>query len=188
MKKLFAFCSVLMFAFFITAFTNESANHISKNTALKESAQSGGGYFYARLSGENVVPPVKTKASGSAIFKFNKDKTKVTYQVHLKDTHMVIMAHIHHAVKGKNGPIEVWLYKGKGMDVLNGLLSKGTITNKDVNLDSLYTWMEDGSAYVLIHTKKHPAGEIRGQIYYKSITNHKGMTNPNKMKSNGQGK
>ncbi len=130
-------------------------------------------YFYADLSGKNVVPPVKTEATGKAKFTFSKDGKSIHYIVFLKHTNMVTMAHIHHASKGKNGPIAVWLYKGKPMSVVNAVLSKGEITNKDVNLDSLRTWMMNGGAYVLVHTKDHPNGEIRGQIYYSGKTKMK---------------
>ncbi len=41
---------------------------------------------------------------------------------------------------------------------------QGVITDKVVNLDSLRTWMDEGDAYVLVHTKAHPGGELRGII------------------------
>jgi hypothetical protein len=74
------------------------------------------------------------------------------------------MAHIHHGPFGKEGPIAVWLYKGKITGKFNGMLSKGTITDKDVNLDSLHTWMTTGNTFVLVHTQKYPNGEIGGKI------------------------
>ncbi len=124
--------------------------------------------FTAKLSGKNVVPPVKTNARGIAKFTFSKNGDMVHYVVRLKDIDSVTMAHIHHAAKGKNGSIAVWLFKGKAESIKNGILSKGDITSKDVNLDSLKTWMENGDTYVLIHTTKHPDGEIRGQIHKTS--------------------
>lgn len=126
--------------------------------------------FYAKLSGKNVVAPVKTNASGYAKFTFDKKGDKLHYVVHLKNIDSVTMTHIHHAPKGKNGPIAVWLFKGKAKSVKNGILSQGDITNKVINLDSLKTWMENGDTYVLVHTLKHPEGEIRGQIHESSGT------------------
>lgn len=120
--------------------------------------------YEAALSGKNVVPSVKTKADGKAVFDFSKDGKKVYYKVIVHNIGGVIMAHIHHAPAGKDGPIAVWLYKGKATGKVNGVLSKGTITGKDVNLDSLKTWINNGDAYVLVHTKAYPNGEIRGII------------------------
>ena len=121
--------------------------------------------FTAELSGKNVVPPVITRASGSARFTFSKNGDMLHFIIHLKNIDSVSMAHIHHASKGKNGAIAVWLFKGKVVNIKDGILSQGNITNKDVNLDSLKTWMENGDTYVLIHTVKNPGGEIRGQIH-----------------------
>jgi hypothetical protein len=120
--------------------------------------------FNAKLSGKEVVPPVKTKAYGSATFKFSKDGKSMQYKLIVHNIDKVIMAHIHHAPAGKDGPIAVWLYKGKVTGKVNGVLSKGTITNKDVNLANLKKWIESGDAYVLVHTKAYPNGEIRGII------------------------
>jgi len=120
--------------------------------------------FSAKLSGKDAVPPVKTKAYGEATFKFSKDGKSMQYKLIVHNIDKVIMAHIHHAAAGKNGPIAVWLYKGKVTGKVNGVLSKGTITNKDVNLANLKKWIESGDAYVLVHTKAYPNGEIRGII------------------------
>jgi|YelNatPaOPRAMG01_1025707.scaffolds.fasta_scaffold00415_36 hypothetical protein len=120
--------------------------------------------FKASLNGNENVPPINTKASGEAIFTFSKDGKKLFYRLIVHNIDKVIMAHIHHAPAGKDGPIAAWLYKGKVSGKVNGLLAKGTITNKDVNLDSLKTWINNSEAYVLVHTKKYPNGEIRGII------------------------
>ena len=120
--------------------------------------------YEATLSGKNVVPPVKTVASGKATFNFSKDGKTLYYKLTVHNINNVIMAHIHHAPKGKDGPIAVWLYKGKPKGMVNGVLSKGMLTNKIINFDSLRTWIKNGDAYVLIHTKSHPNGEIRGII------------------------
>ncbi len=172
MKKIIGYVlsifMLLLFAHFTIKGTYTANNTVNSKTqkVQNKNKKSTQGYFYAKLSGENVVPPVKTKASGEAMFEFSKDGKKITYSVKLKNINAVTMAHIHHAAKGKNGSIAVWLYKGKPMSIVNGFLSHGTITDKDVNLDSLKTWMKNGDAYVLVHTKDHPNGEIRGQIHF----------------------
>lgn len=122
------------------------------------------GTFMAKINGDQVVPPVNTKASGHAVFWFSKDGKKLYYKLFVSNIDSVSMAHIHHAAPGKNGPIAVWLYKGKITGEVNGLLAKGTITNKDIDLKKLKKWMENGDTYVMVHTVKHPNGEIRGLI------------------------
>lgn len=149
----------------IPANSNIVKGHVSKK--VKNDTR----YFKAMLNGKQVVPPVKTKAHGEATFDFSKNGKKVYYKVYVYKIDSVIMVHIHHAPAGKNGPIAVWLFKSKGTKMVNGFLTKGVITNKDVNLDSLRTWMDNGDAFVMVHTKAHPAGEIRGII--KQSINYK---------------
>jgi CHRD domain len=162
------------FMFTFAAFSTSYA----QDSTMKSMKMSGKGMtFYAKLSGKNVVPPVKTEASGSAKFTFSEKGDMMHYVLNLKNIDSVSMAHIHHAAKGENGSIAVWLFKGKVVSVKNGVLSKGDITGKDINLDSLKTWMQNGDAYVLVHTVKHPDGEIRGQIHESS-----GMTSKTMMK------
>lgn len=173
MKNLTAkMLALFMFFFFLSAGANsaifaQKKGMIKKKDAAKENKMiKKQPFFYAELSGKNVVPPVKTDASGNAKFTFSKDGKSLHYVVYLKNIDMVTMAHIHHAPKGKNGPVAAWLYKGKPMSIVKGVLAQGDLTNKDANLDSLRTWMMNGDAFVMVHTKNNPAGEIRGQIYY----------------------
>ncbi|HVC00468.1 MAG TPA: CHRD domain-containing protein, partial [Candidatus Dormibacteraeota bacterium] len=88
----------------------------------------------------------------------------------------VTMAHIHMAAAGKNGPVAVWLYPTKSYPVktgkFSGLLARGTITAaqlggplKGQTIADLVKEIRDGDAYVNVHTKAHPGGEIRGQIH-----------------------
>src|SRR5699024_10496865 len=89
----------------------------------------------------------------------------------------VMMAHIHYAPKGKNGPPVVWLYPSpenhnpmvKGS--VNGVLKSGTITSADLvgplegkTVKDLIRIIKNDSAYVNIHNKAHQNGLIRGQI------------------------
>ncbi len=167
MKKIFVLSISVFVIVFFTDFAFAPANtpnlYPAKEYTSKTVKKNKNNYT-AMLSGKNVVPPVKTQAYGKATFNFSKNGKKVYYKLWVYKIKGVIMAHIHHAPMGKDGPIAVWLFKSKGTGMINGLLSKGVITNKDVNLDSLRTWIEKGDAYVLVHTKAHPAGEIRGII------------------------
>jgi CHRD domain len=167
MKKVFVFLTTFLGVGLMLNFSNSSSIYAQTKTMKSTHKTSTQLTFTAQLSGKNVVPPVKTDATGSAKFTFDKNMKSMHYVVHLEHADSVVMTHIHHAPKGKNGPIAVWLFKfdTKPITIKNGMLSQGDITNKDINLDSLRTWMKNGDTYVLVHTIKHPQGEIRGQIH-----------------------
>ena len=128
--------------------------------------------FKAKLSGSEVVPPVKTMAKGEAVFQLGKDGNELTYKLTVADIENVTAAHIHDGKVGQNGPPIVSLYAGpKKEGKFSGTLSEGTITAKDLMgqlkgrlFSHLIQMIEDGHAYVNVHTDKYPDGEIRGQI------------------------
>jgi hypothetical protein len=131
--------------------------------------------FKAKLSGSEVVPPVKTMAKGESLFQLSKDGNELTYKLTVADIENVTAAHIHDGKLGKNGPPIVNLFTApKKEGKFSGALSEGTITAKDLigelkgKLFSHFIQMiEDGHAYVNVHTDRYPDGEIRGQIRYK---------------------
>jgi len=128
--------------------------------------------FKAKLSGGEVVPPVKTTAKGEAIFQLSEEGNELTYKLTVSDIENVTVAHIHDGKYGKNGPPIANLYTGlKKEHEFTGTLAEGTVTAKDLmgplkgKLFSHFIQMiEDGHAYVNVHTDKYPGGEIRGQI------------------------
>lgn len=128
--------------------------------------------FKAKLSGDEVVPPVKTMAKGEAVFQLGKDGNELTYKLTVADIENITAAHIHDGKVGKNGPPIVSLYAGpKKEGKFSGTLSEGTITAKDLMgqlkgklFSHLIQMIEDGHAYVNVHSETHPDGEIRGQI------------------------
>ncbi len=122
-------------------------------------------YYKAELATKELSSYGKSKAKGHAEFMFSKDGKSLSYKLYVFGIDSVSMAHIHHGPFGKEGPIAAWLYRGKITGKFNGLLSKGTITDKDVNMDSLHVWMNNGDTYVLVHTQKFPNGEIGGKIH-----------------------
>jgi hypothetical protein len=90
----------------------------------------------------------------------------------------VFMAHIHVAENpGGNGPVVLWLYPDAPPPSLiegtfNGLLGSRTVTSDDLvgplagmSLDDLRAAIEEGRAYVNVHTTAFPGGEIRGTIH-----------------------
>jgi hypothetical protein len=132
--------------------------------------------FTASLKGREEVPPVDTNAQGQAIFHVSKDGTSISYRLIAANIENVLMAHIHVAPPGVNGPVVVWLYpEGPPPQLIpgrfDGVLATGTFTADDLvgplagmTLDDLIAEMTAGNTYVNVHTSQFPGGEIRGQI------------------------
>ena len=128
----------------------------------------------ATLSGDKEVPPVDTNATGSAGFS-QPHLSNMSYGIQLSDIEKVTAAHIHQGKDGKNGPVIVTLFKVEndtGTGPVKGQLINGSIINdmlegalkgKSVEVD-LIKLIQDGDAYVNVHTTEHPDGAIRGQI------------------------
>lgn len=109
--------------------------------------------YTATLSGRQEVPAMyNTSASGTATLLFNADRTIVTYMV----THTILAptaAHIHIGIAGETGPVAVPL------TVAPAVLA-GTVAVTPEQRAAI----EEGRAYVNIHSAAAPDGEIRGQI------------------------
>ena len=130
--------------------------------------------YVATLSGDKEVPPVTTQATGTAGFS-QPHLNNMTYGIKVSNIGNVTMAHIHQGKEGQNGPVVVTLFKADnatGTGPVNGQLVGGTITNdklegplagKSVEVD-LVKVIQDGEAYVNVHTTQNPDGAIRGQI------------------------
>jgi hypothetical protein len=132
--------------------------------------------FRAHLSGNEEVPPVASQAQGQAIFSILAGGTAIHYRLNVSNIENVLMAHIHLAPAGDNGDIVAWLYPSAPPAQLvpgrfNGVLAAGVITDASLvgpldgqTLADLITVIEEGNAYVNVHTSANPTGEIRGQI------------------------
>ncbi|MCC6346891.1 MAG: CHRD domain-containing protein [Nitrospirales bacterium] len=125
----------------------------------------------AKLTGDEVVPPVKTDAKGEATLHMDKDGKKLDYTVTASNIENVTAAHIHMGKKGENGPPVAPLTVEKKKGKTSGTIAKGALSAKDLmgslkgkTLHDLITEIENGNAYVNVHTEKYPDGEIRGQL------------------------
>jgi hypothetical protein len=142
------------------------------------------------LKGSAEVPARDTQAQGQAIFHLSPDGTRLAYQLIGSNIDNAFMAHIHMAGRGVNGPIVVWLFPSTapvagplGSGRHDGVLAEGTITAADFvgplagqPMSALVTALNDGDAYVNIHTNDgvdgintgpgdFPGGEIRADVH-----------------------
>lgn len=139
-------------------------------------SQSPDSNFRTHLTGAEEVPALATDAQGQAVFKLSADGESLSYKLIVANIEDVLMAHIHIAPAGANGPIVVWLYPDAPPPQLipgrtQGLLAQGVITEDDLvgplageDLDALIAEIRSGNAYVNVHTSANPGGEVRGQI------------------------
>lgn len=147
------------------------------------SSSLSGDQFSARLTGDNEVPPVNTDATGRIRLIVNSAQDAVDYQISLSNLNGIVTgAHIHSGGSGTNGPIVANLNVhgafasasaggGGGGSATTSTSTGGTVTSADLKgplagkqISGLIKLIEDGKAYVNVHTDQNPDGEIRGQL------------------------
>jgi hypothetical protein len=111
------------------------------------------------LSGAQEGPPVQTAATGSADITYDPSTRLVTWTVTTAGVASpVTMAHFHGpAAQGKNAAPVVWLSK-QGSPVEGAVKGQATLTPEQAEQ------FTSGNLYINVHSKDHPAGEIRGQV------------------------
>jgi hypothetical protein len=135
--------------------------------------------FRAGLSG---APETGSDAHGNAVFQFADDGSALKYKLVVNGLDNTTMAHIHVSDTAcmANTPV-LWLYPDAPppqpiAGTFNGLLGGRTVTSADLfgpgasqqnihDLSDLRQAIEDGRAYVLVHSEQFPAGEICGVIH-----------------------
>jgi len=128
--------------------------------------------FTAKITGQQSVPAVKTKARGEAMFNLSKDGKELSDKLAAHDIANVTAAHIHLGRKGESGPPLAGLFAGpEKKGTFSGILAEGKISDKELlgnlagkSLGDLVKLIREGKTYVNVHTVAHPDGEIRGQI------------------------
>ena len=124
--------------------------------------------YVVRMNGGQETPANNTKGTGSGTFTI--DGSKLKYSIDVKDlSGAASAAHIHVGAMGVSGP-PVYTFAVKAS--ADGNISEGTIdlttdASAGVSGDSLRKLMSNGNAYVNVHTKNFPAGEVRGQAVRK---------------------
>lgn len=121
-----------------------------------------------------------SKASGKAVFKLSEDGTVLRYKLTASNIENLTMSHIHLAPPGKDGPPAAWLYPSGPPPVMKEGVFEGTLAEGEIKAEALLGELkgkpvsaliekiEAGEAYVNIHTKAKPGGEVRGQIMKKT--------------------
>ena len=116
-------------------------------------------------------------ASGKATFELDKGGTALHYKITVSNIEDASMAHIHLAPPGKDGPPAAWLYPPGPPPVIKAGKFEGTLAEGDIKaegllgdlkgkpLSALIEKFDAGEAYVNVHTKGKPGGEVRGQIH-----------------------
>ncbi len=110
------------------------------------------------LSGANEVPEVTTTATGNAILRLTDDKvlySKVTVQ-NLESDDTLTVSHIHRGGAGANGGVRIFLCAAES--------DFGILKVSDPLHDSLYNMLTRDPMYVNVHSRRHGAGLIRGQV------------------------
>jgi hypothetical protein len=114
--------------------------------------------FKVPLTGAEQVPPVTTAGKGSADLTWDPSTRVVTWDVTYSGlTSPATMAHFHNGPEGKTGPVVIWLNK-KGTEPTGAIKGEATLTPEQAQQ------FEAGDWYINVHTRDHPAGEIRGQV------------------------
>lgn len=140
--------------------------------------------FSSTLTPGAEVPAVTATSSGSANITVI-DTNTIRVQTLVTAIDSVTQAHIHAGAATVAGPIMVFLTPSFGTNLVarglppnNATTLTGVLSHVDIirgatffegvyTFDSLMFRVNDGTAYVNVHTRKNPGGEIRGQVLKK---------------------
>lgn len=111
------------------------------------------------MTGAQEVPAVQTRGAGTANLTYDPATRVVKWSVSFADlSSPATMAHFHGpAPAGKNASVVLWLSK-KGSAPVSPITGSATLTPAQAQQFMAGEW------YANVHSKDHPAGEIRGQI------------------------
>ena len=121
-------------------------------------AQAAPQSFSVPLSGDQQVPKVASPGSATANFTWDPATRGLTWSITFSGlSSPATMAHIHSGAAGKNGPVVLWL-SARGAPPDSPFGGSATLTPAQVAQLKASAW------YVNLHSKDHPAGELRGQV------------------------
>ena len=140
--------------------------------ALLMAAPAFAGNFVAHLDTASIPGGVgvESNATGQAVVKDHRNG-ELSFKVLVAGLQNAVIAHIHCGEVGEVGPPAVLLFPLTLPPIdVNGILAQGPI---EVTPDNDCGWVDnfdvidainDGNAYVNIHTAQNQPGEIRGQL------------------------
>jgi hypothetical protein len=141
-------------------------------TSTSVASPGGDKTFTAQLSGDDMVPPTETSATGSATFTVDSTGTHVHFVLKVSDLVDTDASRVHQGASGSTGPGVVILFAGPTRaGLFSGTVASGSfdasvligpLTGKTIS--DLVALFESGEAYVSVGTTENPSGEIRGQI------------------------
>lgn len=138
--------------------------------------------FSAAYAGDNNnyvahLDGTDTNSNGQFVLQFSSDGEWVSFMLNIAHLNNTTMAHIHVSdVPGGSGPPVLWLYPSAPPPVqipgfFSGVLASGSADAGDLvgpllgmSLEDLRTAIEEGRAYVNVHTTEFPGGLISGAI------------------------
>ncbi len=123
------------------------------------------GNYTAHMNASNATPP--TTENGIGLASIRIDGNKLTYSISVSDlSGPATAAHIHVGADGVSGPpvLTFGIKNGGKGRIAEGSVDLSKNVSNGVSGDSLRVLLGNGSAYVNVHTAKHPGGEIRAQI------------------------
>ncbi|QIW21377.1 CHRD domain-containing protein [Bacillus thuringiensis] len=129
-------------------------------------------FYFAELSGDNIVPPVLTTATGFSAFSFNDNFTLLNFVIRVNELNKFKAANLRFGTQNTNRSIVTILFESctRSITVNPGTVS-GTVMNTDLigplsgrNLIDLAKQIELGHIYVSIASEKYPTGEISGKL------------------------
>ncbi|THH41716.1 CHRD domain-containing protein [Neolewinella litorea] len=130
----------------------------------------------ARLSGQQEVLPVATAASGTATLTFEEmdnEDLRVTVSGSFENLSSPVAteigggAHIHLAYPGRNGGVLQPLAISLSADSLSGTF-KAEANTFVFSVEDIED-VDFGGAYINIHTRNYPAGELRGIVIQDGV-------------------
>ena len=109
-----------------------------------------------KLSGKVEVPKGSPTGSGTAVVKLEPSKGKVCFTLTWKKIDTVTASHIHKGAKGTAGNVVVVFFGNPPAKHSGCVKAAKSLIQAIEKKPSAY--------YVNVHTKKYPAGAIRGQL------------------------
>lgn len=135
--------------------------------------------FLSVLTGGQEVPAVNTRANGTSRIRLRNEGTEIRYTIDIRrlNPRQITMAHFHLGNQGENGPVVAALFNDENRSQrirrrgritrISGVLTQADLVGPlaDLPLDALSERLNEGGVYINIHTRRNPAGEIRGQVF-----------------------